>query len=179
VQLQRPRGDAGREQVVLDLLVDDDDDEHPQGADGVVQQGDEHGQHPGEVGADDGEELGDQADPDAEGHRVPQPDDGERRGVEDRREEGQQRPRVEVAARLVDGQLPGVQDPFLAIRLEPPADDPPQPRAVGDHVEGQEQDGQDLQQPAEELRGERDRVVGQRTGQLPLVDAVDEVAEVE
>ena len=57
--------------------------------------------------------------------------------------------------------------------------DPSQARAVGHHVEGQQQDGQDLQQPAQELRGERDRVVGQRAGQLPLVDAVDEVAEVE
>ena len=74
VELQRPRRDAGREQVVLDLLVDDDDDQHPQRADRFVEQGDQHRQHAGQVGADDREELGDQADPDAERHRVPQPD---------------------------------------------------------------------------------------------------------
>ena len=85
-----------------------------------------------------GQELRHQADPDAEGHGVPQPDHGERHRVEHRRQEGEQSPGVQVAAGLVDGQLPRVQYPLLAVRSHPAADGPPHARAVGHHVEGQQ-----------------------------------------
>ena len=71
----------------------------------------------------------------------------------DRRQQRQQGPGVEVAAGLVDRQLPRPQHPLLAGRGQPAADGPPQLRPVGDEVEREQQHRQQLQQAAE--RGDR------------------------
>ena len=61
--------DLGREQVVLDLLVHDDEPEHPDGVDWIVQQRDQHWQGSGQVGPDGGDELADQPHPDGQRQR--------------------------------------------------------------------------------------------------------------
>ena len=73
--------------------------------------------------------------------------------MEDRRQQRQQRPRVEVAAGLVAGQLPRPQHPLLARRGQPAADRPAHLRPVGDEVEREQQHREQLQQAAE--RGDR------------------------
>jgi hypothetical protein len=62
VQRHRPGGDARRQHEVLELLVDDDEGEHPEGVDRIVEERDQHRQGAGEVGADRRDELGHQPD---------------------------------------------------------------------------------------------------------------------
>ena len=139
----------GREQVVLDLLVDDDGDQHDQRLERRVEERHDHRQHAGDVGADDRQELADDADPQGEGDRRGGADRLEHDPVEDRRQQRQQRPRVEVAAGLRARQLPGLQHPLLVLRVQPAADRPAQARPVGDEVEGEQHHREQLQQHAE------------------------------
>ena len=63
VQLHRAGRDARREHVVLDLLVDDDRDQHDHRLERRVEERQQHRQDAGEVRADDRQELADDADP--------------------------------------------------------------------------------------------------------------------
>ena len=78
--------------------------------------------------------------------------------MEERREQRQQRPGVEVAAGLVRRQLPRPQHLLLTDGRQPAADRPAEPRSVGDEVEREQHHREQLQQHAE--RGDRqlDRV---------------------
>ena len=77
--------DARGEEVVLDLLVDGREDDHPDGVERLVRQdGDQPGQCDGKVGAHSGDELADQTHPQRQRQPVVQADQDE----EDRREEG-------------------------------------------------------------------------------------------
>ena len=71
MQLHRARRDARREEVVLDLLVDDDEAEHDRAPSaGESRNVDQHRQDAGEVRADHGQELADEADPERERDRA-------------------------------------------------------------------------------------------------------------
>ena len=60
-------GDAGRDEVVLDLLVDDAEHHDPQGVDRLPGQRDDGRHRDGEIGAERGDELRDDAGPDRQG----------------------------------------------------------------------------------------------------------------
>ena len=62
--------------------------------------------------------------------------------------------RVEVAAGLVDGDLPGVEDDLLTGTGKPRTDGAPHARAVGGHVEREDEHGDEIEQPA--THGQRD-----------------------
>jgi len=123
--IARAGGDPGRQNHVLDLLVGDDEGQHPEGVDRPVEQGDQHRQGAGQVGPDRGHELGDQPDPEAEGERVGHPDQGQEQGGGRGRAAGQQGPGVHVAAGALDGQVPHAQGDLLAAGRQHRADRPP------------------------------------------------------
>ena len=155
VQLHRAGGDLRREEVVLDLLVDDDEPEHDRRLERGVEERDQHRQDARDVRADDGKELADQADPQRERYRRRDARRLEHDPVEQRRQHRQQRPRVQVAAGLGDRQLPRRQHLHLACRAQAAADRTPQPRAVGDEVVREEQHREDLQQDSRARRRTR------------------------
>ena len=69
VQIHRASGDARREEVVLDLLVQDDEDQDDQAFGGESMNCTNTGKRAGDVRADDRKELADQTDPQRHGHR--------------------------------------------------------------------------------------------------------------
>ena len=121
--------------------------------------GDQHRQDAGDVRADDGQELADDAHPQRQRHRCGDAERLEHDPVEDGRQQRQQRPRVQVAAGLGDRQVPRPQDVRLVGGREPGEDRPPQPRTVGDEVVGEQQHREHLQHDAERGDGELDRLV--------------------
>ena len=183
VQLHGARRDAWGEEVVLDLLVDDHEPEHPQRLQRRLGQRDEHREQPGEVGAHDGHELRHDAHEQGQHLGEVEPDGAEGDVVEQRRQQGQQPAGVEVAAGLVDGQVPAPQHLALEVGAEHGAHRPPEAWAVGDEVEGEQQHRQQLEQRAERGQAELQRRAGQALGQLAsrpafLGELVDEVVDV-
>jgi hypothetical protein len=118
MQLHGVGGDARREQVVLDLLIQDDERQRPDDVDGIVERRDDDRERACDIGADDGNELRDDPDPERERDGVGNTDDREGDPGRQRRERGEERARVDVPAGLVDGQLPGAQHFALALGPE-------------------------------------------------------------
>ena len=118
MQLHRAGGDARGEQVVLDLLVHDDEDQRRSSAfTGESMSVTSTGQHAGEVRADDGQELADQPDPQRQRDRRRGADAWNTIQWKSAEMPGEQRPRVQVAAGLVDRQLPAVRAPGAGARV--------------------------------------------------------------
>ena len=88
---------------------------------------------------------------------------------------GEQRPRVQVAAGLVDGQLPGTEHLHLPPGPQPAADRAAQPRPVGDEVEGEQHHRQPLEDHAEGGQRHPQRVVALVGDELldPAVGVLD------
>jgi hypothetical protein len=145
VDRDRPRGDPGSHEVVLDLLVDRADDDDPQGVDGIPGQRDERRQGDGEVRADRRDELGHNPGPD--GQRQP-----ERHVEHEQRHPGHERcdhreheAGQDVAARLLHRDAPDGGDDALLPRREPAGDGVPQRRPLRGHVVAEEQEREELE----------------------------------
>ena len=167
----RAGGDPRAEEVVLDLLVDDDVAERPEarrrgGAGRVGRRGGEEGDQDrhrsADVGADDRDELRHDPLEDREGGRERHVRDAEGDVHPGPVDEGEQEPRVEVAARLTDRLLPHEEHTLLPIGAHAREQRPPELRTLRHEVEREQGD----RRPAEEPADQRARDPEHRSGHV-------------
>ena len=168
-------GDPRGEQVVLDLLVDEDRHQHPQAGEGLGQQGDEDGQGAGDVGADHRDELGDDPHPKGQGQRERHVQQDEHHPVEQGRDNGQHGAGVDVAARLVHGQVPDLQHHVAPAVVEERAHHPADLGPLRHQVEGEQGHGEDLEDQPEDGGAGVDHVARHPGGQALHVAAGEEL----
>ena len=183
MHLQRLRGDAGHEDVVLDLLVQEHEGQHDETVDRIVHHCDEHRERAREVGAHDRDELRDDADPQRERERVRHAEDREHDPVTRGRQQREDRSRVQVAAGLVDRELPRLQHDHLSFRWQHRADGAPEARPVGDQIEREQGDREDLEHHRECGEAGFQRVPGEifdegAGGTFGVVELLGEIVEV-
>ena len=146
VERHRPLGYLRRYHVVLHLLVENYEPQHPGCLQRALQQGDENRKDPSEVRSEHRDELGDDADPDRQWDGEGNADDGQHDPGNDRRYRGQQRPRVEVAPGLVDRNLDYSECLALAVRRQHGEHYASEPGALGREVEREEPDREQLEE---------------------------------
>ena len=168
-------GDPGGEQVVLDLLIDEDRHQHPQGGEGLAQQGDENGQGAGDVGPDHRDELGDDPHPQGQGQREGHVQQEKHDPVGQGRDRGQHGAGVDVAARLVHGQVPDLQHHVASAVVEERARHPADLGPLRHQVEGEQGHGEDLEDQPEDGGAGVGHVARHPGGQALHVALVEEL----
>src|SRR5690554_3085170 len=160
------RRDFGGDDEVLELLVRDQPHQDPHRLPEVVGQGDEHGEGRTHVGADYGEELAEDPDPDPHRQGVVDADHQQEADRERAGHERQDHPRIDVPAGLVDGDLPDPQRFPLAVGGEERQDGAPQLGAFRHHVEGEQGDGEGLEDHAHHRRPDAEDPTGDSRAHL-------------
>ena len=152
VHVHGVRGHPGRERHVLELLVEDDEPEQDERLPRRVEEGDQQRDDRRDVGSHSGDELRDQAHPERQRHGERHAQDGQYHEGTDARDDGQQHARVQIAAGLVDRDLPDAQDLVLPSGRHERERGAAHAGPVGDEVEREERDGEYLEDRARRSR---------------------------